>query len=140
MSTLSTLTYKCEGGLECSHIIPEDVYSRLNEWSNDREADLFICHEDCVGDCVVLKHEGVWCVVAENPEPDITSPKASANYEEWRANGIKLAARLQTLYEDKVTVHWNETPAKARYFITIGVNMEGDVIRLLDFAKEQGII
>lgn len=70
----------------------------------------------------------------------ITSPKASANYEEWKAKGIELASRLQTLYDDKVTVHWNETPSEARYFITIGVNMEGDVIRLLDFAKKQGII
>lgn len=71
---------------------------------------------------------------------DVTPPPGTANYEEWKASGVALAARLQSLYDDKVTVHWNETPSEARYFLTIGVNMEGDVIRLLDFAKKQGII
>lgn len=68
------------------------------------------------------------------------SPKSSSNYKEWKADGIARAAKLQTLYEDKVTVHFNDSPSEAKFFVTIGLHMEGDAIRLLDFAKAQGII
>lgn len=73
-------------------------------------------------------------------EIDFTHPKASPHYEEWRAKNIALAAQIQSLYEDKVTVHFNETPSEVNFIITIGVIMDSQAITLLDFAKEQGII
>lgn len=71
---------------------------------------------------------------------DFASPKNSPNYEQWKKAGIARAAQLASLYDDKVTIHWNESPSEANFFITIGVDLEGDVIRLLDFAKENRII
>lgn len=73
--------------------------------------------------------------INENP-----TPREVENFNRWKADGIARAARLQTLYEDKVTVHFNESPSEAKFFVTIGLHMEGDAIRLLDFAKAQGII
>ena len=76
----------------------------------------------------------------ETDETTFLDPANSLGYKEWKADGIARASRLQTLYEDKVTVHFNESPSEAKFFVTIGLHMEGDVIRLLDFAKAQGII
>ena len=66
--------------------------------------------------------------------------RSSKQYAAWKADGIARAAKLQSLYEDKVTVHFNDSPSEAKFIVTIGLHMEGDAIRLLDFAKAQGII
>lgn len=60
--------FRCESSHSCQHIIPDEVYKQLSDWCYDREADLFICHVECVEGLVILKHEGVWCVVAKDPE------------------------------------------------------------------------
>ena len=73
-------------------------------------------------------------------EIDFADPKASPIYEEWKAKGILLAGLLSSLYDDKVTIHFNDTPSEAKFILTIGVHTDTQVVKLLDFAKEQGII